>query len=315
MIKALKNWLFRIHNLLFVSNYNNKYKLRNKYLLWLATNIGYRTIEFLFGIYLSVYRLLRRYPAPLNTDGKFIVSLTSFPARIGKVWIVIDSLMRQTVRPSKICLYLSDEEFPNGRTNLPQRLLDYERLGLEICFRPYNLMPHVKYFYALQEYPSYDVVSVDDDCYYFPDMIERLVSLHASHPCCICSNSVQVICYRSDGTPLPYKEWLCPMYPVEPSLTNVALGCSGVYYPAGIFKNQTVFDMGAIRLLALRTDDLWLRIHETLEGIPVASGGYQFPRLSIRGTQKIALKHNNCSNEENNGNDVAWKKLYNHYKI
>lgn len=315
MIKALKNLLFRIHNLLFVSNYNNKYKLRKKYLLWLATNIGYRTIEFLFGIYLSVYRLLRRYPTPLNADGKFIVSLTSFPARIGKVWIVIDSLMHQTVRPSKICLYLSDEEFPDGRASLPRRLLNYEQLGLEICFRPYNLMPHVKYFYALQEYPSCDVVTVDDDCYYFPDMIERLVGLHVSHSGCVCSNSVQVICYRPDGTPLPYKEWWCPMYPVEPSLTNVALGCSGVYYPAGVFKNQAVFDMENIRLLALRTDDLWLRIHEMLEGIPVAGGGYQCPGLSIRGTQKIALKHNNCSNEKNNGNDVAWKELYNHYKI
>ena len=315
MIK-IRNQLLKLYSLCYTSNFNNKYKLHRKYVLWLATNIGYRIIEILFVIYLSVYRLLRRYPIPLNdTDGKFIVSLTSFPARIGTVWIVIDSLMRQTVRPSKICLYLSDEEFPDGRASLPRRLLDYERLGLEICFRSYNLMPHGKYFYALQEYPSCDVVTVDDDCYYYPDRIERLVSLHVSHPCCVCSNSVHVICYRPDGTPLPYKEWLCPMCPVEPSLTNVALGCSGVYYPAGVFKNQAVFDMENIRLLALRTDDLWLRIHETLEGIPVAGGGYQFPGLSIRGTQKIALRHNNCSNEENNGNDVAWKKLCNHYKI
>jgi len=315
MIKASKNLLFSLHNRLFVSNYNNKYKLHKKYMLWLATNIGYRTIGLLFGIYLSVYRLLRRYPVPLKADGNFIVSLTSFPARIGKVWIVIDSLMRQTVRPSKICLYLSDEEFPDGLASLPQRLLNYQQLGLEICFRPYNLMPHVKYFYALQEYPSCDVVTVDDDCYYYPDMMERLVSQHTSHPCCVCSNSVKVICCRPDGTPLPYKEWFCPMYPAGPSLTNVALGSSGVYYPAGIFKNKAVFDMKDIRSLALRTDDLWLRIHETLEGIPVAGCGYQFPGLSIRGTQKIALKHENCSTEDNNGNDAAWKKLCKHYSI
>jgi len=316
MIKESKNLLFRLHNRLFVSNYNNKYKLRKRYLPWLAMNIGYRSIVFLFWIYLSVYRLLRRYPAPLDdTDGKFIVSLTSFPARIGKVWIVIDSLMRQTVRPSKICLYLSDEEFPDGLASLPQRLLNYQQLGLKICFRPYNLMPHIKYLYALQEYPSCDVVTVDDDCYYFPDMIERLVSQHTSHTCCVCSNSVKVICCRHDGTPLPYKEWLCPMYPAGPSLTNVALGSSGVYYPAGVFKSQAVFDLENIRLLALRTDDLWLRIHETLEGIPVAGGGYQFPGFSIIGTQKKALKHNNCSDDENNGNDVAWKRLCNHYTV
>ncbi len=316
MIKASKNLLVRIHNLLFVSNYNNKYKLCKKYLLWLATNIGYRTIEFLFGIYLSVYRLLRRYPTPLNADGKFIVSLTSFPARIGKVWIVIDSLMHQTVRPSKICLYLSDEEFPDGRASLPRRLLDYERIGLKICFRSYNLMPHVRYFYALQEYPSYDVITVDDDICYFSDMIENLTKIHTRYPHCVCSNNVMRIAnLQSGGTVSSVRDWPWPLNLVEPSLANVAMGYSGVYYPAGVFKNQAAFDMGAIRLLTLRTDDLWLRIHETLEGIPVAGGGYQFPGLSIRGTQKIALKHNNCSNEENNGNDVAWKKLCNHYNI
>jgi len=223
--------------------------------------------------------------------------------------------MHQTVRPSKICLYLSDEEFPDGRASLPRRLLNYERLGLEICFRPYNLMPHNKYFYALQEYSSSDVITVDDDLYYYPDVIERLAHMHAIHPFCVCSNSVLIVGCRPDGLPLPYKEWLWPMFPVEPSLTNVALGYSGVYYPAGIFKKQSVFDIANIRILALRTDDLWLRMHETLERIPVVGSGYRFIGLSIWGTQRIALKHSNCSNEENNGNDVAWKGLCNHYNV
>jgi len=298
-----------------MSNFNNKYKLRRKYTLWLATNIGYRTIELLFAIYLSVYRLLRRYPVPLDTDGKFIVSLTSFPARISKVWIVIDSLMHQTVRPSKICLYLSEEEFPYGRASLPRRLLNYERLGLEICFRPYNLMPHNKYFYALQEYSFSDVITVDDDFYYFPDTIERLVRMHADYPNYVCSNAVKIVSRRADGLPLPYNQWLSPVSPVEPSLTNVALGYSGVYYPAGIFKKQSVFDIDNIRILALRTDDLWLRMHETLERIPVVSGGYRFMGLPIWGTQRIALKHSNCSNEDNNGNDIAWNGLCNYYNV
>ncbi len=221
----------------------------------------------------------------------------------------------QTVRPSRICLYLSDDEFPNGRASLPRRLLNYERLGLEIYFRPYNLMPHNKYFYALQEYSSCDVITVDDDFYYFPDTIERLTRMHEIHPFCVCSNSVYVVEFRPDGLPLPYNQWLSPISPVEPSLTNVALGYSGIYYPAGIFKKQSVFDIDNIQILALRTDDLWLRMHETLERVPVVGGGYRFMGLSIWGTQRIALKHSNCSNKENNGNDVAWKGLCNHYNV
>ncbi len=94
----IRNLLLRLHSQCFISNFNNKYKLHRKYVLWLITNIGYRTIELLFVIYLSVYRFLRLYPNPLNDDGKLVVSLTSFPARIGKVWIVIDSLM------AKLCV-------------------------------------------------------------------------------------------------------------------------------------------------------------------------------------------------------------------
>lgn len=311
----IRNQLLKLYSLCYTSKFHNNYKLRRKYVLWLATNIGYRTIYLLFVIYLSVYRFLRLYPTPLNADGKFIVSLTSFPARIGKVWIVIDSLMRQTVRPSKICLYLSDEEFPNGRACLPRRLLNYERLGLEICFRPYNLMPHNKYFYALQEYSFCDVITVDDDWYYCPDVIERLTCMHAIHPNCICSNAVQIVSYRPDGLPLPYNKWPWPMNQANPSFANVALGYSGVYYPVGIFKSKSVFDMDDIRLLALRTDDLWLRMHETLERIPVVGGGYRYMGLQIPGSQRIALKHGNIYDEENNGNDIAWKKLCNHYNV
>lgn len=315
MIKASKNLLVKIYNLLFVSNYNNKYKSRRKYILWLVCNIGDRLAECLIRMYVISSKPFHPTLSPLSWDGKLIVSLTSFPARIDKVWITIDSLMRQTVRPSKICLYLSDEEFPYGRESLPRRLFNYERLGLEICFRPHNLRPHNKYFYALQEHPSCDVITVDDDKCYFSDMIERLVRLHEVYPACICSNAIDMVVFRPDGTPLPGKSWPRSICPVEPLLTNVALGYSGVYYPAGIFKKQLVFDMDDIRLLALRTDDLWLRIHETLEGIPVAGGGYNLPGLTIIGSQRIALMSINCTDKEDNGNDVAWKKLCNHYGV
>jgi hypothetical protein len=41
-----------------------------------------------------------------------IVSLTSFPPRIGKLHLVIQALLQQSLQPRKIVLYLSLEEFP-----------------------------------------------------------------------------------------------------------------------------------------------------------------------------------------------------------
>src|SRR5690554_3260312 len=55
-------------------------------------------------------------------DG-LIVSFTSFPARIKKVHLVVESILRQTVLPHRIILWLSKEQFPTEKS-LPKKLLE-----------------------------------------------------------------------------------------------------------------------------------------------------------------------------------------------
>ena len=57
--------------------------------------------------------------APLSgrRDG-LVVSLTTFPARIDNLWMVLDSLFRQRTRPDKIVVALTQEEFPQGASSL-----------------------------------------------------------------------------------------------------------------------------------------------------------------------------------------------------
>ena len=78
---------------------------------------------------------------------KYIVSLTSFPARINEVWICIDSLMRQTFKPDKIILWLADSQFPDRV--LPESLRKYEKKGLSICWCD-DLRSYKKFFYTIQ---------------------------------------------------------------------------------------------------------------------------------------------------------------------
>lgn len=72
---------------------------------------------------------------------KIIVSLTSFNKRIGRVWIVIESILRQTCKPDMIILWLSKEEFPSMEC-LPKKLLRLQKRGLIINLREGNLMSH-----------------------------------------------------------------------------------------------------------------------------------------------------------------------------
>lgn len=312
----IRNLIINFHDSCYKANDCNKYKRNKKYILWFLTNVGFRFARIPLRIYLWFYKWTDKYPEPLdNRNDGIIVSLTSFPARISTVWMAIESILRQTARPSKIILYLSKEEFPNEREELPRRLLNYERLGLEICFRSHNLMPHKKYFYALQEHPYNDVITVDDDLYYHPDTIANLVRIHRRHLDCICANTIRIVGFDAGGNRMPYKDWMEPVAPIEPSLGNIAIGYSGVYYPAGIFKKRNVFDTERMQKLALRGDDLWLRVHETMEKIPVANGEYRSIGIIIIGSQKIALRHDNDTKQENNGNDRQWAELCKYYGL
>lgn len=56
------------------------------------------------------------------------------------------------------------------------------------------------------------------------------------------------------------------------------------------------------------TDDLWLRVVETLEGVKVVNGEYYAHPMTLPSSQTVALQKRNCANE-NNGNDINWKRL------
>ena len=54
---------------------------------------------------------------------KIVISLTSFPKRINYVWLTIRSLLQNSCRPDKVILWLSEDQFPNGKESLPRKLV------------------------------------------------------------------------------------------------------------------------------------------------------------------------------------------------
>ena len=59
-----------------------------------------------------------------STNEEVILSLTSFPLRTGKLWMVLESLLRQTIKPSRIIVWLSKCQFPTEES-VPVSLLNY----------------------------------------------------------------------------------------------------------------------------------------------------------------------------------------------
>jgi hypothetical protein len=262
-------------------------------------------------VYLKVYYSLTKRPiVPLDSNGGGpILSLTSFPARIKNLWIVLDSFYRQTLRPSKIVLVLTREEFPKGMEEIPNSLKRLLNKGLEIVFVDYNLRPHNKYYYALSTYKDCDVVTLDDDLYYWQDTIERLYELKRNHPGCICANRA-MLQTEKDGKVLFSGVHLKEGY--RKGMNLMAQGVGGVLYLPE-FRSEEMFKQETIRELSIRNDDNWLRIQETLMDIPVVTGrNYPHP-LILLSSQGVALWRTNVC--ENNGSTMCTRRLLDYYHL
>lgn len=118
----------------------------------------------------------------INTDRsrktRIIASLTSFPQRIPSVFLTIKSLMLQSVKADRIVLWLAQSQF-NGIPDILRSLIER---GLTVRFCD-DLRSHKKYFYALQEQHSDEVViTYDDDIIYEHDSIKSSCIITSCFP-------------------------------------------------------------------------------------------------------------------------------------
>lgn len=244
-------------------------------------------------------------------DELFIVSLTTFPARIEKVWIAIESMLRQRQKPNKIILWLYKGEF-NGKESLPKRLLRQEKRGLEIRFCEENLMPHKKYFYTMLEFPEANVITIDDDIIYPPDLLEKLIAQHAKYANTICCTTARKIT-TENGKLSAYKEWKYINLNKEPSKDLLPIGVGGVLYPPNTL-HQELMNKSSLKKIALRADDLWLKTMSLLNNTKVTAIAGEYSHFFI----PIRIKHDKRLMDENIGegrNDKIFNELLKHYQI
>ena len=101
-----------------------------------------------------------------------IASLTTYPPRISKSWLAIETLLRQSVRPERLVLVLNTEEFPSKK--LPRRIVRQTRRGLEILWAHRNGRSHDKLIPVRAAFPQATIVTFDDDKFFPRDLLEKL---------------------------------------------------------------------------------------------------------------------------------------------
>ena len=227
-----------------------------------------------------------------------IVSMTTFPARIGYVHLAIKSLLNQTVKPGKIILWLAKDQFRD--VEIPQQLRTLCAYGLEIRFCDEDLLAHKKYYYAMQEFPDKIIVTYDDDIIYPEDSLEKLLVMHDQHPDAIICNRGREI-EMENGTAAPYKYWqVSGRIPAGvPTYRVMASTGAGTLYPPHCMPEET-FDIEKIRTLALTADDLWMKVMSIQGGVPVVKSQTRGKALCVsKGKQDVTLAHQNVDQSLN----------------
>lgn len=237
-------------------------------------------------------------------EPRLIVSLTSYPARIGSVHKTVETLLKQTERPDKIVLWLAREQFPRRKRELPDDLLALCKKGLEIRWCD-DLKCHKKYFYAMQKYPDAIIITVDDDIYYDENIIATLYRGYKKYPGCVICTRGHTIKMQSKNAFDDYCLWHKERRIVNsPSYLILPTGVGGVLYPPHCLPKET-FDEEKIRDSCLKADDLWLKWMELKAGVKCVQVKSKFKLDYVEGTQEEVLWRDN----EEKGNNHALARI------
>lgn len=244
-----------------------------------------------------------------------IVSLTTHGKRIHTVHLAIESILQQSVKPNKIVLYLSNEEFFDV-SRLPVVIRRQMERGLEIRFVR-DQRSYTKLLPALKEYPDCSIVTVDDDLLYPYDMLEGLVKAHRGHPECICCHTSLTITFRSSVELNDFSSFCYEIPSFEDTVSSYFMpeGFAGVLYPPHSLDDR-VFDEEMFMHLSPTADDLWFKVMSLIKGTPILrlhNPFHLFHELYlIESVQDMGLRQENVVR---NRNDMQLRALFDHFNL
>ena len=227
-----------------------------------------------------------------------IISLTSYPARINTVHLVIESILNQTIKADKVILWLAEEQFPNKEKDLPQQLLNLIPQGLIIDWY-HDIKSYKKLIPTLKKYPDNIIVTADDDIIYSKNWLKNLYGSYKKHPKDIQAHRVTKFKYKHGKftTIVGGKD-----YYKGASYLNKLTGVGGVLYPPNCFYKD-ILNEDLIMKLAPTNDDQWFWLQAALNGTKVRVVNKAITKINyIPNTQETAL----CKINDN-GEKLFWK--------
>ncbi|MGN0251606.1 MAG: glycosyltransferase [Oliverpabstia sp.] len=300
-----------IYNLYFYLKRKQKKRKENAKKPLLITQKIIDRIEWFYNILVRDWYMKH----PIRRNGinqakrkeSIIVSLTSYPKRIGTVWLTIETLLRQSVKPDEIILWLAQEQFKSIDV-LPRELIELQKYGLTIRFCD-DLRSHKKYYYVMQEYPEDIIILVDDDMFYPRDTIKKLMQMHKKYPYDICTMTAQAIKPSFESKPSMWRNPKLDEKFEHSDEIQIFTGSGSLYPPHSL--DEEVFNKELVKSICPSADDLWLTFmaNRKRTRITTCFPWRAFP-VTIYGTAEGSLWYMNA---EEGQNDVQWEAMLMHF--
>ena len=278
----------------------------NKLYILLCSLYGY-CLKFAY-----VTRLLRVPKLGEKAQADVVVSLTSYGRRVRDciVCYTVYSLLRQTLQPKRIILWLSQDEWTES--TLPKRVAQLKQYGVEIRFCE-DMRSYKKLLPALQLLPDEAIITVDDDVLYPATLVEHLMHTHTCHP----GDIIATHMYAPSLQPVqPYRQWhLAPRG--TSGLHFFAVGVGGVLYPAHALHPQ-MLDYTLAQQYAPLADDVWFWGASIAQGTDKRTTDWSFDTVSFDAIYQFlhkgsALQHTNVKGTEmTNDTQIAATLTYIH---
>ena len=220
-----------------------------------------------------------------------VVSMTSFPEAIPYAEKTIPYILRGSVLPDKLVIYLTLSRFEGGRVPESLRLLCESNPIVEVRDRATDIGPYQKLVPALADFPEAVIVTIDDDIAYHRHMLRDLLRMHAEFPGAVLAHRAKRIKIGK-----PYRGWSKYRWydfllkRVYDGPLNLPTGVAGVLYPPHCLRAD-MLDPEIFTKIAPSTDDVWFWAAATAAGTPVIP--VPFGRNKPRGLhkpKKLSLK-------------------------
>ncbi len=236
---------------------------------------------------------------PHGLPSDLIISLTSYRPRFATLGNTLKSLLDQTIRPDRIVLWVAE----NDRDLVPQSILSMSGVEVRFCR---ELRSYKKIIPTLEHWPDAFIVTADDDLYYEPEWLEKLVGGYEPGVI-VCRRAHRP--KRRNGKLLPYGEWeWCVKSEGGPEDLFPGSG-AGALYPPGSLPAEVLNEQAFLELAPL-ADDVWLYFMARKGGNLFKQVGGAFFDVAWPKSQAVSLAALNVTRQ---GNDVAIENMVRRY--